>query len=521
MATPPAVDPALPPTTESGQLHRKSLGVASIVFFIVAAAAPLTAVAGGQAVSYLVTGNKAIPFFYLPFALILILFVLGYAAMSRHIANAGAFYSYVARGMSRVGGVGTAFVAFISYNAMQVGIYGLFGVAFGAFMADKAGITMEWYWWCFIAWGIIAVLGLLQVDLNAKVLAVLLCLEILVVFLFDVAIVGDPGPDGITFKGFSPSIAFEGAVGASLAFVMAAFTGFESAALYSEEAKDPKRTVARATFIGVGVVAGFYAISSWLLGVSVTPEVITNPELLIKGGFVGADPNAPDPTTVLFITGADRLGAFWGDAATLLFATSLFAALISFHNAVARYTFALGREQIFPRAFDKVSARTGSPWAGSLTQTLIAFTALFIFAVLNEDPILKLFTWFTNLGATGVLLLLGVTSFAVVGFFQKHPEDQTDAGKFATLYAPLVAGSFLLIIFVVVLLNFNVLITSAQDAPTDKMSIILPAVLIGGGIIGILYGLYLKSAKPKVYEWIGQGPRAEVHEPGAHAQAED
>ena len=40
---------------------------------------------------------------------------------------------------------------------------------------------------------------------------------------------------------------------------------------------------------------------------------------------------------MLFITGADRLGAFWGDAASLLFATSLFAALLSFHNAVSRY----------------------------------------------------------------------------------------------------------------------------------------------------------------------------------------
>ena len=38
---------------------------------------------------------------------------------------------------------------------------------------------------------------------------------------------------------------------------------------------------------------------------------------------------APDPTTVLFITGQDRLGAFWGDSASLLFATRLFAALLS------------------------------------------------------------------------------------------------------------------------------------------------------------------------------------------------
>ena len=76
--------------------------------------------------------------------------------------------------------------------------------------------------------------------------------------------------------------------------------------------------------------------------------MIVDPGALVAGGFT-PDGAVPDPTTVLFITGADRLGAFWGDTASLLFATSLFAALLSFHNAVARYTFALGRERVLPR----------------------------------------------------------------------------------------------------------------------------------------------------------------------------
>ena len=50
-----------------------------------------------------------------------------------------------------VPGVGTAFVALVSYNSMQFGIYGLFGAATGGFMADKLGITLDWYWWCLIA----------------------------------------------------------------------------------------------------------------------------------------------------------------------------------------------------------------------------------------------------------------------------------------------------------------------------------------------------------------------------------
>ena len=108
-------------------------------------------------------------------------------------------------------------------------------------------------------------------------------------------------------------------------------------ALRARECKDPRRTVARATYIAVGLIVLLYALSSWLLGVAAGPAVITNPEALIEAGFTTPDGKAPDPTVVFFATGEERLGEFFGDAASLLFATSLFAALLSFHNAVARY----------------------------------------------------------------------------------------------------------------------------------------------------------------------------------------
>ncbi len=41
-------------------------------------------------------------------------------------------------------------------------------------MGDKVGITLDWYWWCLIGGAIIAGLGVLQIDLNARVLARLL-----------------------------------------------------------------------------------------------------------------------------------------------------------------------------------------------------------------------------------------------------------------------------------------------------------------------------------------------------------
>ncbi len=488
-------------TDAAGGLHRRALGVPDLVFFIVAASAPLTAVAGGQAVTYLVTGNQGIPLLFIPLGIVLGIFAVGYAAMSRHVADAGAFYTYVVRGLGRIPGVGAAFIALVAYNSMQLGIYGLFGVAMGAFAADNLGITMEWYWWCLVGGAIIAALGVLRIDLNARVLAVLLILEIIVVALFDLAILADPGPQGLSGAGFSVGNATDSALGAALVFGVASFVGFESAAIYSEEVKDPQRTVARATFIAVGAVAVFYAFSSWMLANAVGPDTMVDPGAMVEAGFTTPDGAAPDPTTVLIGSGQERLGEFWGDSAALLFATSLFAALLSFHNAVARYFFALGRESVLPSSLSRV-ARSGAPAVASIVQSSIALIVVGLFAVLDKDPVLTLFTWLTNLGALGVVLLMAITSFAVVAYFRDRPESK--ASPWSTAWAPIIAGFALLLILVLGLANFNVLITGSTDAPTDSVTVILPLVLLGAGVMGMMAAVIMKRRVPQCYVEIGQ-----------------
>jgi amino acid transporter len=489
------------PVAGGEQLHRRQLGTAHLVFFIVAASAPLTAVAGGQAATYLVTGNQGIPFLFIPLALILGIFAVGYAAMSHHVADAGAFYTYVARGLGKIPGVAAAFIALVSYNAMQIGIFGLFGAATAGFMADQFSLEAQWYVWCFIGVAIVGVLGVLQIDLNARVLGVALILEVIVIAIFDFAVLADPGPQGLTGVGFTPGAATDVALGAALVFTVASFVGFESAAIYSEETKDPKRTVARATFIAVAAIGVFYALSSWLLANAVGPDTIVDPGALVEGGYT-VDGENPDPTTALFITGDERLGGFYADVATALFCTSLFAAVLAFHNAVARYFYAVGREGVFPKAFGRVHPRTGAPFIGSITQTILAASVIAVFAILEEDPVLKLFTWLTNLGTLGVIALMVLTSFAVVAYFRKHPDHAL--GPVRTMIAPIAAGLLLLGILILGVTNFNVLITSSPDAPTDTMTIVLPLILIAAGVIGLIVGAVLKSSKPEVYAQIGE-----------------
>ena len=115
---------------------------------------------------------------------------------------------------------------------------------------------------------------------------------------------------------------------------------------------------------------------------------------------------------------------------------------------------------------------------------MLALTVVAVFALADADPVLKLFTWLTNLGALGVLLLMAVTSFAVVAYFRRRPD--TGVSPWAGTIAPAIAGVALLVVLVLGVLNFNVLITGATDAPTDTMAIVLPVILFGAGLLGLV-----------------------------------
>ena len=115
---------------------------------------------------------------------------------------------------------------------------------------------------------IIGVCGYRQVDLSAKILAVLVSLEFLIVLVLDVAILikgGEGGGAPLTATPFTRRSFLSGSVAIALLFNFASFIGFEATTIYSEEAKDPKRTVPRATFLAVLTIGFFYTLTTWLM----------------------------------------------------------------------------------------------------------------------------------------------------------------------------------------------------------------------------------------------------------------
>ena len=313
-------------------------------------------------------------------------------------------------------------------------------------------------------------------------LGVLLTAEILVLLVLSLAGLGDPA-SGLPLTSLSPGGLFgHPGLGALLVTALLGYVGFEAAAVFSEEARLPRRTVPVATYASLAIIGAAYALASWAMSVH------------YGDGQVAAV--AADQGPGMLFSMASPLVA---EIATVLFMTSLFAAMISFHNAVARYMFALGRERVLPAALARTEPTTGAPRVASLTQSAVGLAVIVLYAVAGWDPMVRLFFWGGTTGAFGVLCLLVVTSLAVLRFFAREPRGEN---AWHRLIAPAVAAVALLAMVWTGLANYATLL---GVPPGSTESWALPTAFGVAAVIGILYGIWLRSARPAVYQGVGLG----------------
>ncbi|MFE6095865.1 APC family permease [Streptomyces massasporeus] len=477
-------------------LRADRLGTGGLLLSVLAATAPLMVVAGVMPTTFAVMGIVGQPLLFVVLGVVLILFSVGYAEMSRHVHNAGAFYAYISRGLGGTAGAGAALVALVAYNALQVGIYGIFGFEVSGLFATYADVEIAWWIPALVAALAVGLLGWLKIDVNARVLGVLLVIEVLLVVIFDVAALADPGKEGLSLHAFNPDTLTGAGVGTALCFCIAAFLGFEQAPVYAEETSRPHVLVPRVMFFAVGGVAVFFALSSWALTVATGPSAVVGTSQKQSAGL-------------LFFLTESRLGGTFTDVLHILFVTGMFAALLSFHNVVARYAFAMGREGLLPAAFGRTSGSSGAPGTGSLLQTVVAVLVVAAFALTDDKPagdptapVLHLFTWFGNVGALGVIVLMAAASLSVVVFFVRRGAAGAQAWRLVT---SALAGIALLVIAGYTVKDFEVLVGAG---PGSSLSWVLPGIIGLAALAGVVLGLVLRARAPEKHARIGLGNEA-------------
>ncbi|GAB7003074.1 APC family permease [Nocardioides sp. AN3] len=482
-------EPAASPDSANESLAANRLGIAGIVFFVVAAAAPLVGMTGAVPIAIGLGNGAGAPGAYLVAGIVLLFFSVGYSTMSHHVSNTGAFFAFVGRGLGSIAGVASAFVSLLAYLAVQLAVYGFFGAVAAGQLNDKLGTNLSWWAWCLIAWAVVAILSILQVDIGAKVLGVLMGVEILTLVITAVAVIAQGGgPDGLDFAAsFAPRNIFAGGLnggaGIALAFAFASYIGFEATAIYAEETKNPKRAVPIATYTAVTLIAALFAITSWAIVSGVGSDHVVDNVMKISN-------NLSSPEEVIYSVATQFVGGWLATLMSWLVLSSLFAGLLAFQNSAARYFFSLGRARVLPRALDRVN-KHGAPIYGALATTVISGIVIVVFAAAHKDPVTTMFSWFSALAVLAILLVEALVSLAVIVYFRREPH------WWKTVTAPVLSILGLVLAYYLVMSRFGLLagtVAAGVDPTTQTFGlsalgwflVLLPII---GLVVGVIVGL--------------------------------
>jgi amino acid transporter len=426
---------------------------------VVAAAAPLSTIGGNVPIGMALGDTSGMPVAFLVAGVIFLLFAASFVAMSKYVSDTGAFYAYIQKGLGKALGTGAAVLALPAYAATLLAVAAYDGVILASLIEVVHGPAIPWWVLTGVVLLIVGFLGYRDIDLSAKVLGVFLVSEVAILLVLDFVIVMQGGDHGITGDSFTPS-GLAGGVGIALLYALWGFVGVEATALFRDEARDPDRTVPRATYWAVGIVATFYAFSSWAL-------------IEGNGGHDAIQIAKDDPDNFMVNTAEKYLGMVGRDLTTLFWFVSVFACALAFHNICARYTYVLGRDNVFPKRFGAVHERLGSPANASVLVSVLSFVIMGVFVALGLDPVLQIFGPLGGLGIWGLAILWLLTTISVALFFQRRG-GPTKIIVLAVVATLALAAS-------VVLIAVNLTLVVGGSTTLAIIFGIAPAVLLGIG----------------------------------------
>jgi amino acid transporter len=473
-----ATEVSLAPVSTDNRKLSGSLGVGGIVFMVVAAAAPLTVIGGSTPVAIMIGDGAGFPLNFAISAVLLLLFSVGLSTMSRAVPKPGAFFTYIGYGLGRPLGVGAAWLALLTYTTVQLAVYGYIGFSINLTLTTLGVPSMPWWLYSLAIIAIVGFLGYRDVQLSAKVLAVFLTAEVAVTLALSGSVILQGGAEGLSLEPFTIPAWSSGSPGIGLMMAMAGFIGFEATAIFRDEAKDPDKTIPRATYAAVISIGLLYSFASWAMVMAWGPSKVVDVATANAGGM-------------LMDTAMRYLGVVGASVMQGLLLTSLFACVLSFHNVLTRYQHAMGNVGLLSARLGSVHPKHGSPAFSSLIQTATAAIILIFLTVIGWDPVMQIFTWLSGISTISIVTLMALTSIAVVAHFAKVNIPGT---AWSTRIAPTISALGLITAAGVIVAYFPALVGGGWDLAATLL-VTVPLALI----IGVVQALRVRKSAPAVY----------------------
>ncbi len=398
-----------PPATG---LRRNAVGLGGAVIMSAAIMGPAVSTFFNPQFSTPFSG-AATPFVYLVCLVAIVITASGIMAMAARLPSAGAFYTYVTRGLGPKAGFVTGGLTFVAYALLPPAEIGLIGSYLQSTLHDQFGWNVPWWLIGLLPAAVMIFLAVEGIQSSLRTALVLFAAEVVVVMVMALIIVGRGGKDGLTLHPLSPTASPHGFQGLVTGFVFAAlsFVGFEAAATLGEEVRRPARTVPLAILLSVLFVGLIYVFCIWA-------EVVG----LGENATNKLDGSAT-PWNDLAATYAPWMKLFVIVASV----SSMFAVMVNSNNGIVRVLHVMGREGLLPRFLARIDARRQTPINAVLVQGGFSIAlALVVGAVAgglgNAIGGSNVYGYLGFLLTLGVLPVYMLTNIAAVRFFARSGE---------------------------------------------------------------------------------------------------
>lgn len=455
------------------------LGAADITFMVIAVAAPVAVVVATLPLAFALGNGSGVAGTFILVAIAMTLLAAGYVKLVPQIPNAGAFYAIIAASFGRLWGLAAAYVALISYVALCCATLSALGFFTSDLIQRMAGISLSWTANSFIWLAILTALSYYRITLTAKLLGLALVSEVILIVFLDFAIISQNGWR-LPLEPIMPQTVFAPGLGIAAIYAFNSCIGFEGTAIYQEEARDRERTIRRATYAFIAIIAIFYVLTAWCLATAAGAEGV-------------AAAAARDPGHFVFAVALRHLGRTAEYMLSILVVTSAFAAVLGLFNNSARYIFALARDGLLPAPFARTHRRFGSPFLAGLPVIALLIVTVIGFTAAGLDPLLSLATSLTGVGSVGLMILLAMTGFAIPVYFRK----QGQSGVVNSLL-PALGG-----LMTAVAAGLSVLNYEALTGSTSPIINRLPLILIVVAAAGTAQAIWMRANRPEVFRRIG------------------
>ncbi len=332
---------------------RRVFGTGSLVMFGLAYLVPLTVFTTFGTVSRLTEGH--LPLAYLVTSLAMLFTAGSYARLVRIVPAAGSAFSYAGAAFGRRAGFITGWTLLLDYILLPAINYLILGIYLAAqFPAVPAQA------WSFAAIVLVTVLNVVGVDLVRRASVVLVVFQLIFAAIFLFAAFAHPAVS-LSLAPFVASKAIWPGVFAGAAVLCLSFLGFDAVSTLSEEARDPVRTVPRAILLTTVLGGGLFTALAYA-GTSLLPDW----RMIETSDSAGLEVMRP-------------LGGFMSAFFLAAYIGGSLASAIAAQASVSRVLYAMGRENVLPRAlFGQLSPRFQTPVRATLVVALLSVAALLL-----------------------------------------------------------------------------------------------------------------------------------------------